>query len=224
MNKKPVSVSSVKKGNAIHQEGGYPSGEMAVLSSSPVVEARAYPSGVIYNFYIYGPITHNINDYIELISTLEVVEKHDTVNLYINTPGGSLETTISIIHAISRSKAGSIIAHADGQVASAGTLLFFACRSWVVYPYAHAMFHDGSEIIGGKFSENFKAAQATSNLIRKICEDVYIPFFTIDEVDRILNGADMYLDSDELTERVVNGAEILKDCEEKQETQTEENS
>ena len=144
-----------------------------------------------------------------MITVMDLAEEQDVINLYINTGGGSLESTISIVHAMLRSNA-QIICHADGQIASAGTLIFFAGSSFVVYPFAHAMFHDGSTIIGGEFSENLKAAEATSGLIKKICMELYCPYFTKKEVKNILNGKDMYLTSEELHDRIVAGAETLK--------------
>jgi len=180
-----------------------------VNSVTNPVEHRAYPSRAIHNFYVYGEIVSDIGSYVDMITVMDLAEEQDVINLYINTGGGSLESTISIVHAMLRSNA-QIICHADGQIASAGTLIFFAGSSFVVYPFAHAMFHDGSTIIGGKFSENLKAAEATSGLIRKICMELYVPYFTKKEVKNILNGKDMYLTSEELHDRIVAGAETLK--------------
>lgn len=183
--------------------------QVVMMGEGSRVEHRGYPSGVTHNFYIYGEITEYISDYVDMITVMDMAEKQDVVNLFINTPGGSLETTISIIHAMMRSNA-NIVCHADGQVASAGTLIFFAAKSFVVYPYAHAMFHDGSTIMGGKFSENLKAAQATSDLVKKVCMDLYTPYFTEDEVVAILGGGDYHCDSDELHKRVLAGVEIIQ--------------
>jgi len=180
-----------------------------VNSVTNPVEHRAYPSGAIHNFYVYGEIVSDIGSYVDMITVMDLAEENDVINLYINTGGGSLESTISIVHAMLRSNA-QIICHADGQIASAGTLIFFAGSSFVVYPFAHAMFHDGSTIIGGKFSENLKAAEATSGLIKKICMELYVPYFTKKEVKNILNGKDMYLTSEELHDRIIVGAEIAK--------------
>jgi ATP-dependent protease ClpP protease subunit len=180
-----------------------------LVGSSNTVEHRAYPAGAIHNFYIYGSVSEDINDYVDMITIMDLAEETDVINMYINTPGGSLETTISIVHAMLRSPA-HIVCHADGQVASAGTLIFFAGKSFVVYPFAHAMFHDASTIIGGKVSENLKAAEATSILIKKICMELYRPYFTKKEVKSILAGGDVYLSSEELHDRVVAGVEIIQ--------------
>lgn len=177
------------------------------IITSKRVEQRAYPAGVTNNFYLYGEIGHELNDYVDMITTLDLAEEQDTVNIYINTPGGSLDTTISIIHAILRSKA-HVTTHADGQVASAGTIIFFAADSFIVYPYAHGMFHVASGGAVGKIPENLKNAVASSNLVNKLMRDLYIPYFSEEEVDDILEGKDYYCDSDELHDRVVAGVEI----------------
>ena len=189
-----------------------------VLGSSNPVEHRAYPSGAIHNFYLYGEVTDQISEYVDMITVMDLAEEPDQINIYINTPGGSLETTISIIHAMMRTNA-HITCHADGQVASAGTLIFFAGHSFAVYPFAHAMFHDGSTIIGGKFSENLKAAVATSSMIKKICMEIYTPFFSKKEVKQILKGGDVYLSSKQLHDRVVSGLEILQKREAEKESE-----
>ena len=122
-------------------------------------------------------------------------------SIFINTPGGALTTTISIINAMLRSKA-SIICHADGQVASAGTLIFFAGESYVVYPYSHFMLHDGSSGSIGKINENVKNSIATSNLVRQLCFDAYHPVFTEEEIELILEGRDYYCDAEEMMNRI----------------------
>ena len=183
------------------------------------VERRSFPKGALHNFYIYGSISSDINDYVDMITIMDLAEEGDEIHLYINTPGGALETTISIIHAIARTQA-SVITHADGQVASAGTTLFFAGHNYVVYPYSHFMLHDGSAGIFGKMNENLKNAEATSKIVRRICHDVYYPCFSEEEIDNILEGRDYYCDAYEIVERINAGAKIVEELQEETE-QTE---
>lgn len=173
------------------------------------VEQRSFPKGARHNFYLYGPISSDINEYVDMITIMDIAEEGDEIHLFLNTPGGDLDTTISIIHAMVRTKA-MVITHADGQVASAGTVIFFAGHSYVVSPYCHFMCHDGSSGSIGKLNENLKNAIASANLIRKIYFDVYYPFFTEEEIEDILEGQDYYCDSDEILERLNAGAEIIQ--------------
>lgn len=187
---------------------------------SQQIEQRSFPKGARHNFYIYGPVSDDINEYVDMITIMDIAEECDEVHLFINTPGGSLDTTISIIHAMARCKA-HIVTHADGQVASAGTLLFLAGSNYVVYPYAHCMFHDGSAGSIGKINENLKNMISTTNLIRRLCYDIYFPFFSHEEIDEILEGKDYYCDADEMVERINKGAEIIEELQ-NQEEETED--
>lgn len=170
------------------------------------VEQRSFPSGAVHNFYIYGPVSSDINDYVDMITILDISEEHDRINIFLNTPGGALDTAISIIHAMMRSRA-QIVCHADGMVASAGTLIFFAAQTYVIYPYATFMFHDGAMGIQGKINESMKNIAATSQLIERLAYDLYIPVFNEDEVVDILEGRDHYCDSQEMLERIQSAAE-----------------
>jgi len=173
---------------------------MAKLFGNPEVQQRSLPTSATHNFYIYGPID-DLSDYVDMITTLDYASENDIINIYINTPGGSLNTTISIIHAIMRSQA-NVITHADGEVASAGTLIFFAGHLYIVYPYSHFMFHDASNGVAGKVNENMKSIYAASQLIEKIAYDLYCPVFSEEEVDDILEGRDYYCSAEEMYDRI----------------------
>jgi ATP-dependent protease ClpP protease subunit len=185
------------------------------------LEQRSFPKGAQHNFYIYGEISHDINEYVDMITTMDTSEEQDEIHLYINTCGGSLDTTISILHSMGRCNA-PVTTHADGRIASAGTLLFLAGTNYVVYPYATFMAHDGSGGFFGKLNENLKSAVASSNLIKRICNDIYFPFFSDDEIHAILQGSDFYCDSDEIVDRINNGQAIIDSLEKEQHTQEEE--
>lgn len=182
------------------------------------VEQRSFPKGAKHNFYIYGPISDDINEFVDMITIMDIAEEHDEIHLFINTPGGSLDTTLSILHAMIRCKA-TIMTHADGLVASAGTLLFLAGHNYCVYPYATFMAHDGSSGSIGKINENLKNVMSTASLIRKICNDLYYPFFSLEEINEILEGKDYYCDADEIVDRINKAEKFLR---EEHESKTED--
>ncbi len=166
----------------------------------------------------------SLPDYVDMITVLDTAFETDIINIYINTPGGDIAATISIIHAMMRSRA-TIITHADGEVASAGTLLFFAGQRYVVNPYSHFMFHDGSYGTQQKVNEHLKHAIATSNLISRLAYDLYYPAFSPDEIDLILEGRDYYADAEEIVDRInaaVEQIEAEAQAEEESETKKEE--
>lgn len=163
---------------------------------------RAHVGSIDRHFYINGPIV-DVDDYVGLIDTLYMGKPNETIVLHLNTPGGDLNITMQIINAMKTSEA-DVIAIADGQVASAGSLILFAASSIGVQPYSYVMMHDGGEGLGGKANENLKQAQFTSKLLSTMAHSIYEPFFTKDEIDAVLEGKDMWLTSEEVEERITN--------------------
>ena len=161
---------------------------------------RAQASGITYHFYIHG-VVGDSEDYVELLDTLYCASEDDILYMHINTVGGSLDTTVEIIHAMVESKA-NIVTCADGLVASAGSLLFFAGHAFKIGEFCEVMLHDGSGGDYGKINENLKAAQFTSNRIANIYRKIYGRFFTEAEIDDILGGKDFYLTSDDVGARI----------------------
>lgn len=197
---------------------------MSRLFGSDNPQHRAYPTSATHNFHIYGPI-EELPSYVDMITVLTTATEHDIIHIFLNTPGGEINTTISIIHAMMRCQ-GTVVTHADGEVASAGTLIFLAAPMRIVYPYSHFMFHDASGGAFGKINENMKRIHATTELIENLAMDIYQPTFSEEEVIEILEGRDYYCDAEEMVDRI-NAAndrleeELRESLEESQEEQDE---
>lgn len=158
------------------------------------------PLVIKHDVYLYDDIGGPEN-YIDLIQAMDSASENEIFNIRVATGGGDLEGCIAIIHAIRRTKA-QVIGFADALVASAGTIIFLSCHNWVVNEFASFMFHDGSTGVVGKFNENTKMMNAINRLYRDIAEKIYKPFFTEEEITRILDGSDLYVTSDEMFERI----------------------
>lgn len=161
---------------------------------------KVHIESVALHFYINDAI-EDADDYVELIDALYQGQPNHTIYIHLNTPGGRLDVTMQIINAI-RSSEATVVGIADGQVASAGSLILFSCPNIGVQPMSYVMLHDASEGSLGKVSENLRQAQFTSKLINKIAHSVYEPFFTKEEIDEILDGKDMWLSSEDVEERI----------------------
>jgi ATP-dependent protease ClpP protease subunit len=162
-------------------------------------------AAINHDFYIQGPIG-DPEEYIDLIDTLYTAKGNDNIQIYLNTPGGRLDTTVEIIHAMAASE-GNVTAIATGTVASAGTLILFSAEGISINRFAYAMLHDGSGGEVGKINENLKSAEFHSNYVHDIYHEVYSRFFSKEEIDEILNGKDLYLTSSQLEDRVRSVAE-----------------
>ena len=157
--------------------------------------------------YLNGPIPGpDNNDIVEAIEAMRDAEMSKHVYLYINTTGGSLDTTKQIIHAIKDSDA-TVVGIADGEVASGGSLIFFSCDGMVFNPYASFLLHDAHGGAIGKVSDNIASIKHTSDDLRRLYTDIYGPFFSEEEIEEVLNGREFYLSSEEAEERVKQYAE-----------------
>jgi len=157
---------------------------------------RAQVNVITYHFYIHGEIGDS-EEYVDLLDTLYTSSETDVIMIHLNTPGGYLNTAVEIIHAIAQCKA-TVITCADGQVASAGSLIFFAGHTFLIGEFCEVMLHDGSGGNIGKINENLKSAQFTADRLAHIYQTVYGRFFSPVEVEEILNGKDLYLNSSEV--------------------------
>lgn len=174
----------------------------------PNLEYRNLLNGVVHHFYLYGEIGDPI-DYVDIIHVLDTAHESDHVHLHLNTEGGQLTTAITLIHAMRRTKA-LITTHADGEVSSAGTILFLSGHMMAVYDYSHFMFHDGSGGMITKLNEAAKYIEATQKLLKKITIDIYSKVFSDQEIEDINRGIDRYMDSDEMYDRLLEYSQTLE--------------
>ena len=161
---------------------------------------RAQVNVVTYHFYIHGEIGDS-EEYVDLLDTLYTASESDIIMLHLNTPGGYLNTAVEIIHAIAQSS-GTVITCADGQVASAGSLIFFAGHQFLIGEFCEVMLHDGSGGNIGKINENLKSAKFTAERLSHIYHTVYGRFLSKEEVDEVLNGKDLYLNSGDVEDLI----------------------
>lgn len=164
-----------------------------------------------HDFYITGAIG-DASDYADLLHTLNTATPIDQIFLHINSPGGDFYTACQIADAISKSKAGLVIACAEGQVISAATIIFLACDNWDVSDFSTFMFHTSSGIQGGKMPDTIKQAEAHKEHLNRVCGIVYDPFFSDKEIDQILNyNQDIWLTPDQVRERLNHVVECLRE-------------
>lgn len=75
-------------------------------------------------------------------------EDREPIKVYINTPGGSLHATLTMVDAIKMSKT-PVITINTGTAFSGGFFVFIAGHRRVSYPNATFLFHEGSTGGGG---------------------------------------------------------------------------
>jgi|WetSurMetagenome_2_1015567.scaffolds.fasta_scaffold614117_1 ATP-dependent protease ClpP protease subunit len=152
-----------------------------------------------YDVYISDEIDMP-SEYNELIHTLYNAYESDTFTLHINSPGGVLDSALSIINALKNTKAKTI-ASISGTVASAATIITLFCDEIVVGDYTAWMTHNYSGGLSGKGHE-LKAYQTfTDRELNKAFKEIHRGFFTDKEIEEIIEGKDFWIAKDEILAR-----------------------
>lgn len=176
-----------------------------------------YTTESLANRYVY-PIKGMIgppDGYHDLIELLNTARPSDVVELVLNSEGGWATTTIGIIHAMQDCEA-TVIATAEGLVASAASLIFFNADGWSIGKYSNFLLHDGSVGYQSKLSEMQKFVNNECEQTRQMYMDIYGKFLPEGEVEEILKGVDRYLTADEAEALIVAYSERVQEEQDKQ--------
>lgn len=174
----------------------------------------------IYHFYIIDEIEEP-SKFLDLINILKTAEEHDQIFIYLNTPGGSLTTTLQILSAMNQSMA-TIITCIEGEVCSAGTLIFLAGHKYIVNPNCTFMIHNYSQWAGGKGNELTLRVKYSEQHFNKLAYSIYSGFLTDDEIKSVLDGKDYWMDSDEIIRRLSSITDVDSEIRENQEKVVQE--
>ena len=106
---------------------------------------------------------------------LEDLGNVQTLNLYINSPGGEVFTASTMISLLERQKAkGTIInAYVDGLSASAASFLMMVADNIYIYKNSVVMIHKPMSVAWGNVNE----MQKTIDALNKIEDSVMIPMY-----------------------------------------------
>ncbi len=156
----------------------------------------------VHHFYLSSALEAPIY-YVEMMHIIRTAGPEDTIYLHLNTPGGDLTTGAQLISALESSQA-HIIAAAEGEVASLGTILFFAADEFIVHDNCLLMFHNFSSGTYGKGHEQAAQLEALIEYFGDLANRLYLPFLSGSEVDRIARGEDLWMQSEEVKARLQN--------------------
>lgn len=158
-----------------------------------------------------GDVTAYISDqideaftYNELCYRLKHAPAEATVTLHLNTPGGYLHSAMMLVDAIKNAKAKTV-AYLTGTVASAGTIIALSCDELIVSDHLSFMIHNYSASgLSGKAHE-LKAYQTFTDLnTEKDFRFFYKNFLTEKEMNSVIDGQDLWMNSEEVIRRWTN--------------------
>lgn len=156
----------------------------------------------VYDFYLDDAVS-DVTNYRDLCQILIGMQETDTLNIYINSPGGLVDTMVQIVNLIQNCP-GTVIGHLVGPSASAACSIFLACHAWMVYPNSMLMGHTYRGASYGKGKNEIQHYHDKFNeFFEEMMLDLYYPFFTEEEMDQMIEeGKDIWLTSKEVSNRV----------------------
>lgn len=142
---------------------------------------------------------YNIGTYDELCYTLENT-KATQVRIRLNNGGGDIDSMLSIIDSMKRCQS-EIVGVLSGTVASAATMIALHCdklevadyTSWLTHYYSGGFRGKGNEI---KAKHDFEMVE-----IPEMFKQIHKDFLTEDEINRVIDGKDIWLNKEQILER-----------------------
>lgn len=169
----------------------------------------------VYEFYISGDIEEP-ECYIDMFDIIRHATRDDVVKLYINSCGGNLFTGIQFLRVLSETNA-LVVVSIEGACMSAATLLFLAADQVEITPHSSIMIHNYSGGTFGKGNEMHLQIQHERKWAEHLFREVYEDFLAPDEIQSVIDGKDIWLDSDDVLERMQKRADIRKELAELEE-------
>lgn len=136
-----------------------------------------------------------------IVNMLSQASDQDIVIFRINSPGGRMDGLLSLLDAIETTEAMTI-ADITGECSSAASILALNCDQCVAGRRAEMLNHEIRYGVGGKNSDNLSHVQHIKKISDKLIWDTYEGFLEDHEIESVLNGKELFLDSEEIVERL----------------------
>lgn len=157
-----------------------------------------------YDLFLVGYISHPV-DCIEVLERLEEVGPGDTLNIHINSTGGSVATATTLINRIKNLDA-KVNIYVNGECMSAATIillgLYDKASNVDIDPYTTFLFHTFRTNGGGKISDGKAAFEFLDKKREMIYEDLFSEILTDREMDEVSDGQEVYFLGTEISERL----------------------
>lgn len=149
------------------------------------------------------------SEYRSLIHALDTASEFDQFDFKINSPGGRMDATMSIIEAIKNTDA-TVRAIITGECHSAASIIALNCHQVQVTESGHSLIHTASYGSSGnshmiKSHVDFYTRQIT-NLIKR----TYEGFLTEAELEDVSRGVEIWVDSEDFIARLKSRSALIE--------------
>ena len=176
-------------------------GSTTGLTQDDQFEVSVYTkSSNIFSVYLDNEIT-DMQDFRGAVQVMSMAGPEDTVNVYLNTPGGSVFGAMGFLHAANDCQA-EITYHASGSIASAGAIILSSAENLTLSPHAEVMYHTATGGSYGTLNQSEKQAAFRKKNIRAFIDFHCAGVLTRAELDAMHeNNVEYYFTSDEFVDR-----------------------
>jgi ATP-dependent protease ClpP protease subunit len=143
------------------------------------------------------------------VSILDNAEETDQIVILLQSPGGNVDAADSLIHAMRKCKAPIHII-ATGGCHSAATMILLEADSFELSSGFNALCHGGMNGAYGNVGEYYIKSDFDKKFRIEQFKDAYKGFLTESEIDRMLEGRDIWLDAEGWLQRADARHEYFK--------------
>lgn len=167
------------------------------------------------DLYLVGEIKEP-SEYVDWLNIINTAGENDCIFIHINSPGGLLDTAIQLRESLLNCSAHTI-ASVEGECCSAATFILLSCKETRLCKSSRFMIHSASWGLAGKSHEIYSSIDFDKKWFKDIFNDIYSGFLKEDELEKVLSGSDLWMNSDEVYERLVEYKKRFSDDEKKPE-------
>lgn len=146
--------------------------------------------------------------YRHVCKAISELGSEDQVEFEISSPGGYVNGLIALLTAMAKTDA-TTVAHINGECHSAASMLALACDSVYVSPFATMLVHFIRFGASGKGTDVKSQVEHTYDTAENLFREIYQHFLTEDEMQRCIDGKELWLNYDQINERLKRKFDIL---------------
>lgn len=161
-----------------------------------------------YKINIHSGI-HSPDQFMYAIQALDAADEMNDVEISLQCPGGSLDSTDLLIHHMRKCE-GHIHIIASGNCSSAASLVLLEADSFELTQNFSSTIHCGSLGFGGNFNEFRQQTIFSNKFMERVMRESYAGFLSESELDALLDGKDIVLDAEGWYNRSLTRMEYFK--------------
>lgn len=153
-----------------------------------------------HDYVLYIDDLSWLEDHQERLQLIRMAAPDDSIRIVINSPGGAVAIAMAYVNAMAES-AANIVTHAEGQVCSAGTILWLASEERTVSPLTIFMFHNYQGGAYGDGANMHSQIMFEKAYFDRLIDRFYSGILSEEEISRIRGGGQIWMDEMQVLER-----------------------